>query len=611
MTEIKVPKPPLAIRVGVTGHRLNKLEAQVLPELRARSRDALRIIAAAMKEFAAQDRVREVYEHGDNALPVPHLRLLSPLAEGADRAVAEEALELEYALEAPLPFRQQEYERDFPDTISEFRKLITRAGAVLELDGDRTEEDRSYEAVGRFVVRNCDVLIAIWDGKGTDGRGGTGDIVRFAASTSIPIWWIDAKEPTAPPRFITNLREFQHIGRAQAGTNAENALARYLKSTILPPPPPKEAQHSILAKLGHYIVRSDHPLDDYLRRKRFPPELPLWRANATFMKMVAPVSPGGAYTPMLSAAGPIEEWWDTLYEPADRLSIAYGDRIRSSYILVIALATLSLVAAVVGSLIPGEVRWIATFAELLLFTLIAVLVVASHAQRWHERWITYRLLAELCRKQRILALVGRSLPRWQGEFLETADSPEEAPRDAWVAWYFSAALRGSAMPSGNLSETLGRAKAVGMSLIAEQTAYHQAREERFRKAGGRLQDLGEFFFLLTLVGVAVEFGLLIFRSSRENVLKLIDSLVALLPAAAAAFVSLRAYSEFELLENQSKRMERVMERASEELEAIDVMNAGPLKSQELGAALHALATAMLQDVGGWVQLFGIKALEPG
>jgi hypothetical protein len=207
---------PHAIRVGVTGHRLNKLDAHLLPELRARVRDALGLISAAARDCA------------EHVQCVPHLRVLSPLAEGADRMVAEAALELEYSLEAPLPFSQPEYERDFPETVHEFRKLIRRASTVVELGGDRSEENRSYEAVGRFVVEHCDVLIALWDGQQAAGRGGTAEIVRFAASANKPVWWIHVKNP-ATPTLISNLREFLHLGHAPSGHHAIDALARHLK----------------------------------------------------------------------------------------------------------------------------------------------------------------------------------------------------------------------------------------------------------------------------------------------------------------------------------------------------------------------------------------------
>ena len=67
------------------------------------------------------------------------LRVISPLAEGADRLVAKEAIALGFELQCPLPFTREEYQRDFESAQSrqEFCALIALATAVLELDGSR------------------------------------------------------------------------------------------------------------------------------------------------------------------------------------------------------------------------------------------------------------------------------------------------------------------------------------------------------------------------------------------------------------------------------------------------------------------------------------------
>jgi hypothetical protein len=615
---LTVPKPALAIRVGVTGHRLGKLDAANIPQLRERAREVLGAIAEDMRRIAAgerdhhlPDKVADVYAHAEHEHPKAELRLLSPLAEGADRVVAAAALELGYTLEVPLPFAQAEYERDFPDTVDEFRDLLGKASAVFVLDGDRAEATRSYEAAGRFIVRNCDLLVAIWDGETAAGRGGTGEIVTFAATWGVPAWWIDAKKPATTPRILRTLRDLQHPPVLDAETTAK-ALTRYIERMTLPPRPPDEKHETALAWFGRKVGREDRPLRDYLRRTRLPFKWPWWRANAWLMKFLAPVKPA-PYVSMLPPEGPTEKWWESLYAPADALSGAYGDRIRSSYILVIALAGIAVLTAVIAA-DPSSSdlqRRAGVLVELAALLTITILVIASYAQQWHSRWITYRLLAELCRKQRTLAPLGRTLPRRQVELFEMGDSLDEVPRDAWVSWYFSAAQRASAMPSGSLAQNVARAKNVGLSLVHEQTAYHQAREKRYKRAGVRLQHLGEIFFLLTLVGVIAECWLRFSGVTAEGWIKWIDLGAALLPAGAAAFVSLRAYSEFELLHDQSKRMQRVLRDAGEELEAVDVTSSAPLTSIELGSALHALAMAMMQDIGGWVQLFGIKGLETG
>ena len=45
---------------------------------------------------------------------------------------------------------------------------------------------RLVAGVGRLVVRNCDLLIGIWDGAPGKGRGGTADTIRHAALSGPP-----------------------------------------------------------------------------------------------------------------------------------------------------------------------------------------------------------------------------------------------------------------------------------------------------------------------------------------------------------------------------------------------------------------------------------------
>jgi len=61
----------------------------------------------------------------------------------------------------------------------------------------------------------------------------------------------------------------------------------------------------------------------------------------------------------------------------------------------------------------------------------------------------------------------------------------------------------------------------------------------------------------------------------------------LLPAAAAAFVGIRAYAEFELLAHQSARMQATMQAAMADLATLHLDR--PLASNDLGAALYAVA----------------------
>jgi hypothetical protein len=151
-------------------------------------------------EIAKDPAVSRTYQTVDGHPPQPLLRLISPLAEGTDRLVAEEAVRLGFRLEVVLTFTQKDYETDFdPASRAEFEALLAQSGdrdgppCVVALDGARgAAEDRSYEAAGRMVVRNCDLLIAIWDGEPAKGRGGIAEIVHFAQRMGPPVWWINA-----------------------------------------------------------------------------------------------------------------------------------------------------------------------------------------------------------------------------------------------------------------------------------------------------------------------------------------------------------------------------------------------------------------------------------
>jgi len=132
--------------------------------------------------------------------------VISPLAEGADRLVARRALTRSKArLVVPLPLPQRDYITDFEsdESKNEFCDLLAQAEQIVTLPLAPTR-DQAYAAVGRYVLDHCDVLIAIWDGQGAQGIGGSGDIVTQARRRGLPLAWIHAgnrrpgtQEPTA------------------------------------------------------------------------------------------------------------------------------------------------------------------------------------------------------------------------------------------------------------------------------------------------------------------------------------------------------------------------------------------------------------------------------
>jgi hypothetical protein len=116
------------------------------------------------------------------------------LAEGADRLVTWRLLARGGSrLVAVLPLRRDDYEGDFATAASrrEFRDLLGRAAEVVEVAPQRDRDD-AYEAAGRAVLDRSDVLIAVWDGREAQGKGGTGGVVAEARRRGLPVAWIRA-----------------------------------------------------------------------------------------------------------------------------------------------------------------------------------------------------------------------------------------------------------------------------------------------------------------------------------------------------------------------------------------------------------------------------------
>jgi hypothetical protein len=155
--------------IGVTGHR--DLVPAELPAIR--------------------ERVRTFFSTLRARYPGRDLTLMSPLAEGADRLVADEAIALGMPVTVVLPMPAASYARDFLTEASrrEFDALCTRATDLFELPltpgntiatiGDGPNRSRQYAQAGVFLSAHCHVLLALWDGRASQDLGGTAQVVHF------------------------------------------------------------------------------------------------------------------------------------------------------------------------------------------------------------------------------------------------------------------------------------------------------------------------------------------------------------------------------------------------------------------------------------------------
>jgi hypothetical protein len=173
--------------IGVTGHRFLAEESK----LRSAVREALRRLMVAF--------------------PGRALQVLSPLAEGADRLVAREVLRAPGAtLIAVLPLPVEDYRQDFatPASRAAFTRLLKRGAQVLVLPAPATRNE-AYEQVGRYVADHCDALIALWDGQGAQGQGGTAEVVGRARERGRPVFHVKTGNRKPGTQEATTLGEEQ------------------------------------------------------------------------------------------------------------------------------------------------------------------------------------------------------------------------------------------------------------------------------------------------------------------------------------------------------------------------------------------------------------------
>lgn len=132
----------------------------------------------------------------EKAYPFTPFVALSSLAEGADRLFAQVILDRGIPLYVPLPFAAEEYEKDFPQSLEDFRAFCHQAEAVFTVplaasvdpqhigrapDTQECHADRDlqYAMAGIYLAQRSHILFALWDGKPARGIGGTAQVVNY------------------------------------------------------------------------------------------------------------------------------------------------------------------------------------------------------------------------------------------------------------------------------------------------------------------------------------------------------------------------------------------------------------------------------------------------
>jgi hypothetical protein len=492
--------------------------------------------------------------------------VISSLAEGADRLVAEAGLAAGFTLDAVLPFHRDEYARDFKteDSQTAYGSLMQRAASVFELDGNPADRPRAYETAGLIMLANIDLLITIWDGNAAAGVGGTAQIISRAVSNGIPIIWIEPANPAAirlswsPTGDVPSADVYARPQETFSPVdNAEVALA---VRELLALPTRPEARESLI----QYLHTKE-------RRWNFCP----WFSLLAWLFAGRRLSRGDFYLPPVVAD--TRRTWrtylDTMPEDrslrpaienillpacgvADHLANYYSLVYRSTYVFNFFFAALAVAMALNGVFIhEPKVKSYCVTIELAFILVILFTWLYGHRHQWHRRWLECRHLAEGVRQLRLFAPLGST-------------GAVERPRrgagteEDWINWYAWTLRRQLPLPDCVVNRHyLEKIRdAVLHAEIEDQIGYHQRNAARMHKLDHRLHLSGLLLFGAT-AGLCVVFVILVWLGTVDRieaphrilVLNALTFLTALLPTLGAALAAIHAQGEFRTLAEQSAR----------------------------------------------------------
>ena len=429
------------LTIGVTGHR--DLLADEVPALKKKVRDFFLQLKSDFPDLEPQ--------------------LITPLAEGSDRLVADVALELGYELIVPLPMSQDDYEMDFssPEAVDAFRESLKKARVIhlrtLQVDPgispNQEERKRQYAQMGTFISNHSQVLLALWDGKPSPEVGGTASVVNYHLTAVMPGFSMAEDSP--------NL----------LADNENDLVYHIVCSRDRPDGQPKEGLSPLQTTwvTSHFGIETSQgmPLEYQIMWQR------LEEYGRDREKYASVIKGNGAN--LLEKAPDLElpigtDAISEQYRIADWLAIHFQKRISLGLIGIHSLAVLIGLIFIIYSEFDGFDFLVNIF--LLAFFAGFMLLKIGERRQWHRKHLDYRALAEGLRVQFYWSLAGvidvQSAEFAYDNFLQKQDvdlgwirhvmrnvslsrSRDQLPQEAWVDWVIEQWVGDEARQTGQLS----------------------------------------------------------------------------------------------------------------------------------------------------------------
>jgi hypothetical protein len=666
-------RPRLVIRVAVTGHRLNRLAAGVTSDARFGALfQAIGVEVARLKDTLTYTDGKAPRSIFNGQTPLVRLITgmadgadsfaVQALADLASRG----ALKAHWVTDAilpdePKPFADAMAGLETTETVAPAPPDAAREALAATLLAQITAAEtrtilpaplgaRDYGEQAELILNQTDLVIALWDGKPGRGRGGTAHVVQQALDYDMPVIWLSSVDPAAPPRLLDS----QALDRTGAvipcAQGAVLDIPAVLRALVDLPRPSPRADGS--TKDAHHADHDHHGKEPapelayaaFLNEPKRRRGSWLPRAYDGLVKLVLTASRHHSPPKPKAAAASVGDWRDAewsgfvavcgcpapalgqlnevikpRFKAADDASVAYARRYRSAFVLAFLLSAIAVVLAVLSVAFKdafagfgldekaGKAVFVAV--ELIILSLIAVIVWRGHNERWHERWLDYRALAEALRQLR-----GRSLLGDDGGI-----DVHGRGRRAWWLWYLRASVREIGPPGTRLDAPFQRGvlAATRDHELSGQIKYHATNAHRMLHVHHGLHTAGTWGYGMAIAMLAVfllMFGLYQFghwpsaKAIVEGMKPWLGPLGVLLPTAGAALAAINNQADF----LASGETSTEVERALIELAKLYDKEINPETSDPIYARTKALITQaaelMAADLLAFRAIYGRKPL---
>jgi hypothetical protein len=626
---MSIPKPILTFAVGVTGHRSARLANTDRARIEQQIADVFSNIEAQCQ--AELDRSKEkVY-----AAHTPRINLISSLADGAD-ALAVRLRPSTWTSIGILPYPEErniEVLRSTTPSENVERALAEYAAAreasqqIIVLPQARPQDNNGFARARNLMLRQIDLLVAIWDGHVQEKAGGTTDVVARALEDGIPVVWI-ATEKKQHPWVISHIDDANRetpYANATSGPIADAVLSQLglrEKRAVHREPWALETTSANAQTRRHDFLHETVPdrccwmAYDWIKIGLRP-----WRWRLT-KKLIGKEEVRKSWAPFLSALSGSDDFGEKVestllprYAAVDALANYYGQKYRSAYVLAYLLSACAVATGLSHFVLPrGEViEFVLAFLELLLVGWIIGIVLRGRTMRWHDRWLDYRALAEMLRHLRFLGLLGQYENR---AYAEAAARPGAS----WVLWYLRASMRELGPPPGDLGPEYQRKVLAAMisSELTPQIEYHTDNMAALRRLHRQLHLMGNLCFFAAFL---ILFGSTILLATQwacsycflepeqfGRLGTIATEITAFLPALGAAFAGIGFTGDFDGFAERSAEtgaeLDLLRERYDLALDRLDF----DLTSN----VVFDTARIMAVDINGWTSLYSRKSLTlPG